>query len=95
MFINLFLPVFSLLQCGSPSKDARSRCNIALAAGVSASGVRRRRFDQHALLAHDLAHKHPFKSRLSKENIHETQSDRRRRNDGHADAARPSEQHRR
>ena len=46
--------------------DARSRCNIALAAGVSASGVRRCRFDEHALLAHDPAHKHSFKSRPSR-----------------------------
>jgi hypothetical protein len=43
------------------SKDARSRCNIAPAAGVSASGERRLGFDEHALLAHDPAHKHSFK----------------------------------
>jgi nicotinamidase-related amidase len=46
--------------------DARSRCNIALAAGVSASGVRRCRFDEHALLAHDLAHKHSLRNRPSR-----------------------------
>jgi hypothetical protein len=60
MFIKLFLPVFSLLQRGSVEK-ARSRCNIALAAGVSASGERRCRFDEHPLLAHDPARKHSFK----------------------------------
>jgi hypothetical protein len=60
MFMKLFLPVFSLLQRGSV-ENARSRCNIALAAGVSASGERRCRFDEHALLAHDPAHKHSFK----------------------------------
>jgi len=43
------------------SMDARSICNIALVAGVSASGVRRRRFDEHALLAHDPVHKHSLK----------------------------------
>jgi len=33
-----------VIAARSLSKDARSRCNIALAAGVSASGVRRCRF---------------------------------------------------
>jgi hypothetical protein len=69
--------------------------NIAPSTGVSASGVRHRRFDEQALLAHDLAHKHSFKSWPSKENIHETQSNRRCRNNGCADAARAGEQYRR
>jgi hypothetical protein len=60
MFIKLFLPVFSLLPRG-PRQGRPSRCNIALATGVSASGVRRCRFDERALLAHDPAHKHSFK----------------------------------
>jgi hypothetical protein len=47
-------------------------CNIALVAGVSASGVRRCRFDEHALLAHDPAHKHSVQKRAIQENIHET-----------------------
>jgi hypothetical protein len=40
-----------VIAARSSSKGARSRCNIALAAGVSASGVRHRRFDEQALLA--------------------------------------------
>jgi hypothetical protein len=61
MFIELFLPVFSFLQRG-PVENARSYCNIALAAGVSASGEPRCRFDEHALLAHDPVYKHSFKA---------------------------------
>jgi hypothetical protein len=61
MFMNVFLPVFFALVRGSSSKEACSRCNIALAAGISASGVRHRRFDEHALLAHDPAYKQSFK----------------------------------
>jgi hypothetical protein len=72
MFIKLFLPVFSLLRRAPSSMDARSPCNIALVAGVSASGVRRCRFDEHALLAHDPAYKHSVQKRAIQENIHET-----------------------
>jgi hypothetical protein len=46
--------------------DVRYARNIAPSIGVSASGVRHCRFDEPALLAHDLAHKHPFKSRPSR-----------------------------
>jgi hypothetical protein len=48
---------FLVIAARASSMDARSRCNIALGAGVSASGVRRCRFDEQALLAHDPAHK--------------------------------------
>jgi len=44
-------------------------------------------FDEHALLAHDLARKHSFKKPAIQEDIHEKQFDRCRRNDGRADAA--------
>jgi len=48
---------FLVIAARASSMDARSRCNIALAAGVSASGVRRCRFDEQASLAHDPAYK--------------------------------------
>jgi hypothetical protein len=72
MFIKRFLPVFYLFAAAPLSMDTRSICNIALVAGVSASGVRRCRFDEHALLAHDPAHKHSVQKRAIQENIHET-----------------------
>src|SRR5689334_7665750 len=84
-----------ILQRAFPSMDARSRCNIALAAGVSASGVRRCRFDEYALLAHDPAHKHPFKKPAILEDIHETQFDCRCGHCRRTYAARAGEQHRR
>jgi hypothetical protein len=60
MFIKRFLPVLRFR-----SVKIRFYCahDIAPGTGVSASRVRRPGFDEHALLAHDLAHKRSFKSR--------------------------------
>jgi hypothetical protein len=60
------LDIHEAVPSGSSVFSQRQNCcscprNIALSTRVSASGVRRCRFDERALLAHDPAHKHSFK----------------------------------
>jgi hypothetical protein len=95
MFIKLFLPVFSLLPRGPCRRMPAPVAILRWPPVFQQAGCGVAAFDEHALLAHDLARKHSFKKPAIQEDIHEKQFDRCRRNDGRADAACPGEQHRR